>query len=88
MSYKIELATSAERDLKKLTKDVYLQVRKIIYELAENPRPHGVETLTSYGKGKHYRVRSGNYRIIYQIFDDIVSVQVVKIGHRREIYER
>ncbi|MEO7673368.1 MAG: type II toxin-antitoxin system RelE/ParE family toxin [Pyrinomonadaceae bacterium] len=53
--------------------------------LAEDPRPPGSQKLAGQ---ERYRVRQGNYRIIYMIEDDRVRVIVVKVGHRREVYER
>ena len=85
--YEIIISKSAERELKKLSLDVYQSVKQIIYSLADNPRPFGVETMTKYGKGRHYRVRIGDYRIIYKIHDEVVTVEIVKVGHRREIYK-
>ena len=52
--------------------------------LAANPRPPGVEKLA--GPDDFYRIRVGDYRIIYQIQDDVLMILVVKIGHRREVY--
>jgi mRNA interferase RelE/StbE len=54
--------------------------------LAENPRPHGVESLAG-EKGLH-RIRAGDYRIIYQIRGDALVVLNVRIGHRREVYRK
>jgi mRNA interferase RelE/StbE len=51
--------------------------------LAEDPRPAGCEKLTSQ---ERYRVRAGDYRIVYSIDDDVLTVRVVKVGHRREVY--
>jgi mRNA interferase RelE/StbE len=85
--HKIVIRSSAERELKKLPIKIYQNVRTLIFSLAENPRPYGVETLTDYGKEKHYRVRNGDYRIIYQIHDDIITIEIVKVGHRRDIYK-
>jgi mRNA interferase RelE/StbE len=53
--------------------------------LADNPRPFGCQKL---GGQERYRIRQGNYRIIYSIEDGRLIVLVVKVGHRREIYER
>jgi len=55
-----------------------------MYSLAENPRPHGYIKL----KGRAgYRIRVGNYRIIYNVFDNILTVDVVTVGNRRDVYE-
>lgn len=85
--YEIIINSSADRELRKLTPQVYQEVRALIFSLAEDPRPYGVETLTNYGKGRHYRVRSGDYRVIYQVHDETITVEIVKVGHRRDIYK-
>ena len=55
-----------------------------IYALAENPRPHGYKKL----KGRNgYRIRVADYRIIYDIYDNVLLVDVINLGHRRDIYE-
>jgi mRNA interferase RelE/StbE len=85
--YEIVITKSAERELKKLPLKIYQEVRTLIFSLAENQRPYGVETMTNYGKGRHYRVRTGDYRVIYQVHDETITVEIVKVGHRREIYK-
>ncbi|MFC0776288.1 type II toxin-antitoxin system RelE family toxin [Terrimonas alba] len=63
----------------------YSTIKAAIYSLADNPRPHGYKKL----KGRDaYRIRSGDYRIIYSIFDKILTVEVIAIGHRKDIYEQ
>ncbi|MCH8318769.1 MAG: type II toxin-antitoxin system RelE/ParE family toxin [Bacteroidetes bacterium] len=57
---------------------------EVIQSLANNPRPHGYIKL----KGRDgYRIRKGNYRIIYDIFDAVLIIDVVAVGHRKDIYE-
>lgn len=56
-----------------------------IDELATSPRPNGVKKLK--GKENTYRIRVGDYRILYEIFDDVLLVTVVKIGHRSKVYK-
>ena len=82
-SYKILLKVSAAKELEALPKPDRLRIVERIKALAENPRPFDCEKLTGEEK---YRVRQGVYRILYKIHDDIVTVVVVKIGHRREVY--
>ena len=53
--------------------------------LAENPRPHGVRTLTNAALGT-YRVRVGDYRIVYDIEDDVLLVLIVRVAHRSDVY--
>ena len=84
-NYKILLKASAAKELEALPKPDRLRIVERIKMLAENPRPFGCEKLTGEEK---YRVRQGVYRIPYEIHDLVVTVIVVKIGHRREVYRR
>ena len=60
-------------------------IKEAIASLALNPRPQGYKKLKSTNA---YRIRSGNYRIIYEIHEDIITIVVIDVGHRREIYRR
>ena len=81
--YKIEFKKSAVKELHSIPdKDIHKIIRKI-KSLKENPRPDGCVKLT--GK-EQYRIRQGNYRILYSIEDDRLVIFVVKIGHRKNIY--
>lgn len=86
MSYTIELKPAAVRDLRKLAKGLQKRIAARIDELADNPRPPGVEKLS--GERHYYRLRVGNYRIVYEVKEDVPLVLVIRIGHRREIYQR
>ena len=84
MSYKIFIDPSAERDLGKI--DIRRQGKIIdaIDELARTPRPPGVKKLT--GSDSSYRIRVGDYRILYQIKDRELTILVIRIAHRRDAY--
>ncbi len=84
MGYSIELVPAAMRALRKLTVDVRQRVSDTIGELADDPRPPGVRKLS--GSDDVYRVRTGDYRILYQIHDELLVVLVVDVGHRRDVY--
>ena len=84
MAYSILLAPPAERQLKALTAPVQKRLVKRLKSLRENPRPDGVKKLTA--KGDLYRIREGDYRIIYAIQDKELIILVVKIGDRKEVY--
>jgi mRNA interferase RelE/StbE len=86
VAYTIEIAPAAERQLKALPNPIRTQIGRRIDKLAVDPRPHGVEKIT--GEDDLYRVRSGDYRILYKINDQEVLVLVVKIGDRKEVYRR
>ncbi|WP_026735847.1 type II toxin-antitoxin system RelE family toxin [Fischerella sp. PCC 9605] len=84
MSYQVELAPAAVRQVKKLPADIQQKVVAKLEELAVNPRPDGVVKLE--GAEDLYRVRLSSYRIVYQIQDDLLLVTVVKVKHRRDVY--
>ena len=84
MAYSTLLAPPAERQLKSLTDSVQKRIVKRLKSLHENPRPQGVKKLV--GEEDLYRIREGNYRIIYTIPDKELIVLVVKIGNRKEVY--
>lgn len=88
MSYRIELTPSAEKALIKLAKGNRALVKKIdkaIMGLAENPAPLNSKQLSG-EEPPLYRVRVGNYRILYHIEDDVLVVLVVHVGHRKDVY--
>lgn len=82
-SYKIKLKKSASKEIEKLPKIVLKRVIEKIQSLGIEPRPSGCKKLSSDEK---YRIRVGNYRILYTIEDDKLVIYVVKIGHRKDIY--
>lgn len=84
MLYEIEFAPKAARQFKKLSNEARLRLRPRIDALARNPRPKGVKKLS--GERNLYRIRVGEYRVIYSIQDDVLIVLVLKIGARREVY--
>jgi mRNA interferase RelE/StbE len=84
-NYKIYFRKSAAKELGKIPNPEVQKVIQRIESLAIDPRPIGCEKLT--GK-EFYRIRKGNYRIIYSIQDDELTIWVVKIGHRKDIYNR
>lgn len=82
--YSIELKPRASKFIEALPAKIQRQLFAHIDALASNPRPAGCKLL--YADEKLYRIRSGNYRIIYQIRDKILLVVIVKIGDRKNIY--
>ncbi|MCK4934831.1 MAG: type II toxin-antitoxin system RelE/ParE family toxin [Simkaniaceae bacterium] len=82
--YHIELARGVEKQLRKLPKSDLKKIAKKIDKLAIKPLPPGNEKLK--GHDNLYRVRQGDYRIVYSIFEDKLVVCIVKVGHRREVY--
>lgn len=86
MTHQIELAPAALRQLRKLDRAGQRRVQAAIELLATEPRPSGAKKLVG-GDGE-WRVRTGDYRVVYQIDDGVLLVLVVAVGHRREIYNR
>lgn len=84
MPYAVALKPAAERALEKLRRDVQERLVARITALGEDSRPRGVEKLR--GDLELFRVRVGDYRIIYQVEEDTCLVLIAKIGHRREVY--
>lgn len=82
--YTVEVSEDAERMLEKLPKKDVSLIIKRLEALADTPRPRGCEKL----EGSDYRVRAGNYRIIYSVEDAILVVLVIDIGPRKDIYRR
>ncbi|MEM1394977.1 MAG: type II toxin-antitoxin system RelE/ParE family toxin [Cyanobacteria bacterium P01_H01_bin.150] len=83
MNYQVEFTKGALKQLKKLPKDIKERIDTKIQELAIEPRPNGVKKLQD---DDLYRIRVGDYRIVYQIDDNVLLVTVVKVKHRREVY--
>ena len=85
MLYKVEIERNAAKVLEKINDPDYRYIKASILNLAENPRPLGYRKL----KGRDaYRIRVGIYRIIYEIIDDKLIVNVITIGNRKDIYKR
>ena len=83
MAYTVDIRPKAFKALEKISDPDYSAIKKAIFALAENPRPHGYIKL----KGREgYRIRVGNYRVVYDIQDKILLVQVVNVGNRKDIY--
>ena len=85
--YKIEFDRRVKKDLKSVAPQETLRIKVAISDLTENPRPPGYKKLK--GKNREYfRIRVGDYRIVYTIEDEILLIVVVRVGHRREIYNK
>lgn len=81
--YRIILKKSAVKELEAIPKRGLTKIVERIHSLADEPRPQGVEKLSAQ---ERYCIRQGDYRIVYSIEDDVLTVCVVKVGHRREVY--
>lgn len=88
MSYSIEFSPQAGRDFKKLVKKnrvMAAKIKDVVAELASEPRPRGVETLTGTNPTLQ-RIRVGDFRVVYEIKEEQLLVWVVRLGDRKEIY--
>lgn len=84
-SYRLTFRESVAKDLRAVPKSDVARILARIDQLAENPRGPGCQKLS---EQERYRVRQGDYRIIYEIRDDVLIVIVVQVGHRREVYRK
>lgn len=83
--YEIVVSKSAAKELSKLPTKANNRIIKSILELADDPRPSGSVKLK--GSSENWRIRIGDYRVIYAIDDEVMIVDVRKVGHRKDIYE-
>ncbi|MGH3628984.1 MAG: type II toxin-antitoxin system RelE family toxin [Sciscionella sp.] len=83
--YQVELSRAAAKAFRDLQRKMQVRIASRIRSLAENPRPHDVKKLQ--GQDNIYRLREGDYRLLYEIFDQRLLVHILRIGHRREIYK-
>ena len=86
MSYQVAIAPAAQRDFKHLPPEVIRKVDAVIVELEQMARPHGCTKLE--GSEDEYRVRVGDYRILYVIDDKARRVTIVHVRHRRDAYRK
>jgi len=84
MPYRVEIGPAAERQFKKLDVNVARRLRATLLKLGDNPRPAG--SILMSGPDRTWRVRVGDYRIIYEIHDDRLVVLVIRVGHRGDVY--
>ena len=84
MYYYLDFSKQALKELEIINEPFYSNIKDAILDLAENPRPNGYKKL----KGRDaYRIRIGNYRVIYNIFDNELIIEIIALGHRKDIYE-
>ena len=84
MKYTVRYKKSVKKELAKLPKHVYVRVTAKLLALGKGPRPHGCRKLK--GSVNEYRLRIGDYRILYTIADDILTVFVIRISDRKDWY--
>ena len=84
--YKIEWKLSAKKELKKLTKEAISRIVNAVKNLSSEPRPAGSRKLQ--GSENLYRVRVGDYRVVYSVEDKVLLIEVIRVGHRKDIYRK
>jgi len=82
--YQVKFLPSALRQFEALPEKIKVKITNRINSLISDPRPHGCVKLS--GRGNTYRIRSGDYRILYQIRDKVLLVVIVGVGHRKRVY--
>jgi len=88
VTYRVELRPAAARELRKFGRSGRDRISKVISRLADEPRPPAAKLLTGVDTPRLWRVRTGDYRVIYSIEDDVLLVLVINVRHRREAYGR
>ncbi len=83
--YRLFFKRSAEKELRKIPNPYLAKIMARIHSLSHNRRPAGIQMLK--GENRHFRLRQGDYRVIYEINEESREVTVIKIGHRREVYD-
>jgi mRNA interferase RelE/StbE len=83
MAYRVVLRRQAIKALEEIDEPFYSRIKTALYGLADDPRPPGYKKI----KGREgYRIRVANYRILYEIVDQVLLVDVIDVGHRKDIY--
>ena len=84
MIYSLNFSKHAVKELAKINEPYYSNIKQSITNLTQNPRPQGYKKL----KGRSgYRIRVGNYRVIYEVIDHELIIDIIALGHRKDIYE-
>lgn len=83
-SYRIEWKRSAAKELQSLPPEVVRRILDVVERLADSPVPHGAIKLT--GSEQTYRVRVGDYRIVYSIYQALLVLEIVRVARRRDVY--
>ncbi len=84
MAFRVEVLRTAARELDGLAPPIRRRVTRAIRALSDVPRPHGAALLS--GRDGIWRVRVGDYRILYRIHDDLILVVILRVGHRSGVY--
>ena len=85
-SFRVEWKRSALKELRKLPKDAVARIWRAVERLPDDPFPPGMRKLV--GSDHMYRLREGDYRIIYSVVSMTLLIEIVKVGHRKDVYDR
>lgn len=83
--FRIRWRKSTRKDLRRIEPREVRKIVSAVEELAKNPFPAGCTKLS--GSDRAYRIRVGDYRIIYEIIDDMLVIEIIKVSHRRDVYK-
>lgn len=85
MPYQIQIKKSAFKELSKLPNTIFVSISDKINTLDKNPFPSGYKKLK--GSKNYYRLRVGNYRIVYSVYQDVLIIEIIRIRHRKNVYK-
>lgn len=84
-SYEIKWKRSAVKELKQLPKEIIARILPAVEALADDPLPAGVKKLV--GSKHTYRIREGDYRVIYDVLSKILVIEIIRVGNRKDVYD-
>jgi len=84
-SYRIEWRKSTRKDLRRIAPVEVAKIVRAVEDLASDPFPVGHKKLS--GSERAFRIRVGDYRIVYEVFAGVLQVEVIRVGHRRDVYK-
>ena len=84
-TYRIEWKRSATKELRSLPTQIVKRIVDAVAQLSTNPFPPGVRKLS--GSQHSYRIREGDYRVVYTVTASILVIEVIRVGHRKEVYD-
>lgn len=84
--YRIEWRKSTKKDLRRIAKGEVTKIILAVSNLAEDPHPHGCSKIQ--GSELAYRIRIGDYRVIYEVFENRIIIEIVRVSHRRDVYRK
>ena len=85
-AYRIEWKRSAAKELKFLPADVIMRIVAAVEQLAAHPFPPGVKKLA--GAENTYRIREGSYRVVFAVISSSLVIEIIRVGHRKDVYDR